>query len=84
MDSKVLTLFIDHSRDTLDTTSSGKTSDGWLGDTLDVVSKNLAMTLGTSFSEALAAFSACKRSESQYVSCYIESACVLHVKFMIK
>jgi hypothetical protein len=77
-------LFVDHGRDTLDTTTTSETSNGRLGDTLDVVSKNLAMTLGTSFSEALAAFSACKRSESQYVSCYIESACVLHVKFMIK
>jgi hypothetical protein len=29
-------LFVDHSRDTLDTTTAGETSDGGLGDTLDL------------------------------------------------
>ena len=29
--------FVDETRDTLDTTSSSKSSDGWLGDSLDVV-----------------------------------------------
>jgi hypothetical protein len=46
-------------RDTLDTTTTSKTTDGGLCDTLDVVTKNLAMTLGTTLSEAFAAFSAC-------------------------
>ena len=31
-------LFVDKTRDTFDTTSSCKTSDGWLCDALDVVS----------------------------------------------
>ena len=30
-------LFIDESRDTFDTSSSCKTTDGWFGDTLDIV-----------------------------------------------
>jgi len=30
-------LLVDESRDTLDSSSSGQTSDGWLGDTEDVV-----------------------------------------------
>ena len=30
--------FVDESRDTLDTTSTSQTTDGWLRDTLDVVS----------------------------------------------
>lgn len=47
------------SRDTLDTATTGETSDGGLGDTLDVVTKNLAVTLGTSLAEALAALAAC-------------------------
>ena len=49
-------LFVDESRDTFDTTSTSQSSDGWLGDTLDVVSQNLAMTLGASLSESLASF----------------------------
>ena len=46
---------IDKSRDSLDTTSSGKSPDGRLGDALDVVSQDFAMTLGASLSEALTA-----------------------------
>ena len=49
-------LFVDESRDAFDTTSTSQSSDGWLGDTLDVVSQNLAMTLGASLSESLASF----------------------------
>lgn len=55
---RLLTFFVDHGRNTLDTTSSGKTSDGGLGDTLDVVSKNLSVSLGTALAEALATFAA--------------------------
>lgn len=33
--------FVNHGRNTLDTTTASETSDSWLGDTLDVVSKNL-------------------------------------------
>jgi hypothetical protein len=46
-------------RDTLDTTTTGETSDGGLGDTLDVVTKDLAVTLGTALAEALAALATC-------------------------
>ena len=42
--------FVDQSRDTLDTTSSGQSSDSWLGDTLDVVSQDLSVSLGTTLS----------------------------------
>ena len=51
-------LLVDHSRDTLDTTTTRETTDGGLGDALDVVTKNLAMTLGATLAEALAALSA--------------------------
>jgi hypothetical protein len=51
-------LFVDHGGDTLDTTTTGKTSDGRLGDTLDVVAQNLAMSLRTALAETLAAFAA--------------------------
>lgn len=46
-------------RDTLDTTTASQTPYGRLGDTLDVVTKNLAVTLGTTLAETLAALAAC-------------------------
>jgi hypothetical protein len=51
-------LLVDHGRDTLDTTTSGETSDSGLGDTLNVVTKNLAVALGTTLSKTLAALAA--------------------------
>lgn len=44
-------LLVDQPRDTLDTTSSSETSDSGLGDSLDVVTKDLPVTLGTTLSE---------------------------------
>ena len=55
-------LLVDHGRDTLDTTTTSETADSGLGDTLDVVAKNLAVTLGSTFAEALATFSAWRGS----------------------
>lgn len=40
-------LFIDETTDTLHTTTTSETTDCGLGDSLDVVTKNLAMTLGS-------------------------------------
>lgn len=51
-------LLVDHGRDTLDTTTTCETTDGGLGDTLDVVAKNLPVALGTALSETLATFAA--------------------------
>jgi len=51
-------LLIDKPRDTLDATTTSETPNGRLGDTLDVVTKDLAMTLGSSLSESLSSFSA--------------------------
>ena len=45
-------------RDTLHTTATSQTADGGLGDALDVVAEDFAMTLGAAFAEALAAFTA--------------------------
>jgi len=53
-------LFVDHGADTLDTSTASKTTDGRLGDTLDVVTKNLAVALGSSLSETLSALSTCR------------------------
>ena len=43
-------LLIDQTRDTLDTTSAGKTMDCWLGDTLDVITKHLPVALSSPLS----------------------------------
>ena len=46
-------------RDTLDTATTGETTDGRLGYALDVVTENLSVTLGSAFAETLSTFSAC-------------------------
>ena len=40
-------LLVDETRDTLDTTTAGKTTNSRLGDALDVVTKDLAMALSS-------------------------------------
>ena len=54
-------LFIDESRDTLDTTTASQSTDGWLCDSLDVVSEHLPVALGTSLS--------CSRKQSLRRGC---------------
>lgn len=49
-------LFVDQTGDSLDTASSSQTTDGWLGDTLDVITKNLSVTLGAAFAETFTSF----------------------------
>lgn len=51
-------LLVDHGRNTLDTATTSETSDSGLGDTLNVVTENLAVTLGTTLAETLAALAA--------------------------
>ncbi len=43
-------LLIDETGDSLDTTTTGEAADGGLGDALDVIAKDLAVTLGASLS----------------------------------
>ena len=61
-------LLIDEARDTLDTTTARQTADGGLGDALDVVTKDLAMTLGASLAQSLASF-----ASSSHVAAYFNS-----------
>ena len=49
-------LLIDKTRDTLDSSTASQTPDGGLGDSLDVVSQHLTVTLGASLSESLSSF----------------------------
>jgi hypothetical protein len=58
-------LFIDEARDTLDTSTASQTADGGLGDTLDVITQNFAMTLGASLAESLSSF-----ASSSHVECF--------------
>ena len=50
-------LFVDQAGDTLDTTSAGQSSDGGLGDSLDVITEYFSVPLGTSLSESFSALS---------------------------
>ena len=49
-------LLVDQTRDTLDTTSAGKTTDGWLCDTLDVITEHLPVALSAPLSKTFASF----------------------------
>ena len=49
-------LLVNEARDALDASSASETADGWLGDALDVVAKDLPVALGASLSESLASF----------------------------
>ena len=49
-------LLVDQSGDSLDSSTAGETTDGRLGDSLDVVPKDLAVALGSSLAEALPPF----------------------------
>ena len=53
-------LLVDHGGDTLDTTTTSETTDSGLSDTLDVVTQDLAVTLGATLAETLASFAACR------------------------
>ena len=48
--------FVDESRDTFDSTSACKTTDGGLGNTLDVIPKDLPVTLGAPLSKTFSSF----------------------------
>jgi len=47
-------LFVDKAWDALYTSSASQPPDGWLGDTLDVITKNLPVTLCASFAKTFA------------------------------
>ena len=61
-------LFVDESRDTLDSSTSRQTTDGGLGDALDVITKYLAVTLGASLAQSLASFATSSHVASMSVT----------------
>ena len=54
---------VDETRDTLDSSTASQTADGGLGDSLDVVAKHLAMTLGSSFAESFSSLSTTRHDD---------------------
>ena len=56
-------LLVDETGDTLDTATTSETANGGLGDSLDVIAKDLAVTLGASLSKTFASFSATRHDE---------------------
>jgi len=49
-------LLVDETGDTLHASTAGETTDGGLGDTLNVIAKDLAVALGSTLAESLATF----------------------------
>ena len=62
-------LLVDESRDTLHTTTASQTADSGLGDTLDVITKHFAMTLGAALSQTFASFTATRHDELLLTTC---------------
>ena len=57
-------LLVDQARDTLDTTTTRQTANGGLGDTLDVITQDFAMTLSATLSESFSSFSTSRHDDS--------------------
>ena len=51
-------LFVDQAGDSLDAASSSKSSNGGLGNSLDVITKDLSVTFRASLSKSLSSFAA--------------------------
>ena len=60
-------LLVDETGDTLHAASASQTTDGGLGDALDVVAENLAVALGASLSESLASLAAASHGAGRCV-----------------
>lgn len=57
-------LLVDQTRDALDTTSTSQSTDGWLCDALDVITKYFSVTLGASLSQSFASFASSRHVDS--------------------
>ena len=57
-------LLVDEARDTLDSTTASETTDSGLSDALDVVTKDLPVTLGASLSKTFASFATTRHDAS--------------------
>ena len=64
-------LLVDEAGDSLDSSTTGKTTDGGLGDSLDVITQHLAMALGSSLSESLSSLSTTRHVDAVDVCCLL-------------
>ena len=65
-------LFVDLAGNTLDSSSSGKSSNSGLGDTLDVVSENLSVSLGSTLSESFSSLSSSGHCDSDMMMMIVD------------
>merc|ERR1712035_163532 len=56
-------LLVDQTGDTLDSTTASQTADSGLGDSLDVITENFAVTLSASFPQSFSSFSTARHSD---------------------
>ena len=56
-------LLVDEAADTLHTTTTSQTPDGWLGDALDIITKDLPVTLSATLAKTLSALAASRHVE---------------------
>ena len=56
-------LFVDESRDTLDTSSPCQSSDCWLGDALDIITQHLPVALSAPLSKTFTSFSSARHDD---------------------
>lgn len=68
-------LLVDQSGDTLDPASASQTTDCWLGDSLDVVTEHLAMTLCASLAQTFSAL-----ATSRHVKVLVQNASLFSPK----
>jgi len=70
-------LLVDQARDALDSATASQTTDSRLGDALDVVTKNLAMTLGATLPQTLASLATSRHDDASYLAVSQLSRCRL-------
>ena len=68
-------LFVDKAGNPLDAAPPGQTSDGGLGDALDVVPQHLPVTLGASLAQSLASFTTSSHFEIFAISATLCRVC---------
>ncbi|TRY78829.1 hypothetical protein TCAL_12417 [Tigriopus californicus] len=59
-------LLVDQARDTLDATTTSQSSNCRLGDTLNIITQDFAMTLGASFAQTFASFASSSHDIRRY------------------
>ena len=72
-------LLVDEAGDTLDTATASQTADGGLGDTLDVITKNLAMPFRSPLAESLSSFAASSHVDVSCVEARMKKFCKLRL-----